>query len=201
MKAIILKKFEELTKSSTPVEARIKIFEYIRDIPYYLVPQIGDPSEWAASIIEAHKGSCSPKHYLMGILFAKCGIKVKYATYSFKWDNQAVKYPDELKKLARDCPVGYHVACKADIDKRWVLVDATWDRALIKAGFPVNMNWDGISDTKNAVISFEETIHESLQGRLDFVKDKRKMISEKQAAAYVQFIQKLNAWLEGLRNE
>jgi hypothetical protein len=32
-----------------------------------------------------------------------------------------------------------------------VLVDATWDPPLAKAGFPVNMDWDGYSDTECAV--------------------------------------------------
>jgi hypothetical protein len=200
MKAEIFQKIDELTKGSASSEARIRIFEYIRDIPYYLVPQMEDPYEWAASIIETHKGSCSPKHYLMGIMFSRVGIKLKYATYSFHWGNQPINYPDELKKLTADCPVGYHIACKADINGRWVLVDATWDKGLLKAGFPVNMHWDGTSETKNAVNAFEEILHGTLQERLDFVREKKKMISEKQAATYAEFIRKFNVWLEGVRN-
>ena len=33
----------------------------------------------------------------------------------------------------------------------WILVDATWDRPLVKAGFPVNDHWDGYSEMRWAV--------------------------------------------------
>jgi len=34
---------------------------------------------------------------------------------------------------------------------RGILVDATWDRPLVKAGFPVNDHWDGYSEMRWAV--------------------------------------------------
>lgn len=197
--ALILEKFEEWVGRFGGKEARVKVFEQIRDIPYYLVPQIEDPLEWASSILKSHKGSCSPKHYLLGFLFGKLNIPVKYATYFFKWDSQPLRYTEELKQLSLGCPTGYHVACKASINNKWVLVDATWDLALGNAGFPVNFKWDGLSDTRNAVLPFEETVHESLEDRLNFVREKRKLFSEQEKNTYAEFIPKFNDWLAGLR--
>jgi hypothetical protein len=200
-KEIILKAFEQWVKGLGPKDARITVFSRIRDIPYYLVPQIADPNEWAASILHNCKASCSPKHYLLGLLFGKLGIPIKYATYSFKWDKQPIDYPAELKKLAQGSPVSYHVACKAHINDKWILVDATWDTALKKAGFAVNGHWDGESDTLNAVMPIEEVIHDSLEGRLDYVTEKKKLFSDEEKKTYGEFIEKFNLWLETLRQK
>ncbi|MBU1726394.1 MAG: hypothetical protein KJ880_02050 [Candidatus Omnitrophica bacterium] len=195
----LLHKLKEWTLGLGPLESRKTVFERIRDIPYYLVPQVEDPYEWAGRILDSNKASCSPKHYLLGFLFIQLGIPVKYATYPFKWDKQPIKYPSELMDLAQGSPIGYHSACKAFIEDKWVLVDATWDKALKRAGFSVNEDWDGFSDTLNAVVPFNEIIHESLEERLVFVREKKSMFSEQEKSTYVQFIEKFNAWLENLR--
>ncbi len=196
---IILEKFNQWTAQLPADKARIAVFEHIRDIPYYLVPQIADPEVWAASILAANKGSCSPKHYLLGMLFNRMGLEVKYVSYPFLWDKQSINYPPELAELAKGSPISYHGVCKAKIDGQWVLVDATWDSALKKAGFAVNLNWDGKSQTKNAVLPLEEVIHDGLQNRLDFVAQKRSLYTEKEKEIYAKFTEKFNLWLEGLR--
>lgn len=192
-------KFNQWTATLAPEKARIVVFEHIRDIPYYLVPQIADPDEWAASILALNKGSCSPKHYLLGMLFNRMGLEVKYVSYSFRWDKQPVNYSPELAELAKGSPTGYHGACKAKIDGQWILIDATWDSALSKAGFAVNLNWDGKSNTRNAVVPLKEIIHDDLQSRLNFVSQKRSLYSEKEKEIYSRFIEKFNLWLEDLR--
>ncbi len=199
MREIIDRKFNEWASALNAEEARIRIFEEIRDIPYYLVPQIAEPYDWAASILETKKASCSPKHYLLGLLFVRLGIPIKYATYPFNWDKQPIRYPAELKKLAQGSPVGYHVACKAYLEGKWVLLDASWDSALSKAGFAVNVNWDGISDTVNSVVAPEEVLHDTLADRLNYVAKKRSLYTEEERATYAQFIEKFNSWLEQIR--
>jgi len=196
---IILEKFNHWSARLPEDKARIAVFEHIREIPYYLVPQIADPQGWAASILTANKGSCSPKHYLLGMLFNRMGLEVKYVSYPFRWDKQPINYPPDLAELAKGSPIGYHGACKAKIDGQWVLVDATWDSALSKAGFAVNLSWDGKGQTKNAVVPLEEVIHDNLRSRLDFVSRQRSLYTEKEKEIYVRFIEKFNLWLEGLR--
>lgn len=188
-------------KGQDPQAARIAVFNQIRDIPYYLVPQIADPYEWAQSVLKENKGSCSPKHYLLGLLFSKLGIPIKYATYPFQWDKQAIKYPPGIMDLARGSPVGYHGACKAYLNDKWVLVDATWDIGLKKSGFPVNDRWDGISQTLNAVTPIEEIVHDDLQDRLNYVAQKKKLWTPEQKSTYAEFIEKFNLWLEELRKQ
>lgn len=200
MKEIIERKFSEWKGTFGPKEARISVFTHIRDIPYYLVPQVADPFEWAASVLETGMASCSPKHYLLGTLFVRLGVQAKYVTYAFKWDKQALRYPPDLEKLAQGVPSGYHVACKAYIENKWVLVDATWDSALSgRQDFPVNTDWDGISDTRNAVIPFDAVVHDTLEQRLNFVKEKRGLYSEEEKRAYAQFIERFNLWLDDIR--
>jgi hypothetical protein len=106
------------------------------------------------------------------------GIPIKYATYPFKWGAQPFPYSAELRILAEGSPVGYHVACKAYLDNHWALVDATWDSALGARGFAVNTQWEGVSNTLNAVTPLEEIVHEDLQERLQYVVQKKGLVSE-----------------------
>jgi hypothetical protein len=196
----IEERFVDWTQGLSPQEARISVFSHIRDIPYALVPQVNDPLQWGASIIAGNKGSCSPKHYLLGHFFAKLGLAVKYATFPFAWEEQALKYPPELGRLAKGLPHGYHAALKAFIEGRWVLVDATWDAVLKDYGFPANNSWDGLSDTRNAVLPLKEVVHERLEERLEFVRLKKALYSEEENKKYSLFVEKFNLWLEQLRS-
>lgn len=198
---LIWDKANEWTARLGPLDARIKIFEEIRDIPYYLVPPIEDPYEWAASILAENKGSCSPKHYLLGLLFEKIGLPVKYVTYSYRWHEQPLPYPPEVKKLTQGCPAMYHVACKANIEGRWILLDATWDSPLQNAGFPVNKAWDGMHDTRNAYMPLEEIIHASLEERLAYVKKQKALYTKKEKTTYAGFILEFNSWLQRARKK
>ena len=76
---------------------------------------------------------------------------VVYATIAFSWNDPDLKYPPELKKQAARLPIAHHLACRVQVGCGWILVDATWDLPLAKAGFPINDHWDGYSETKCAV--------------------------------------------------
>ncbi|MDD4879222.1 MAG: hypothetical protein PHR22_02045 [Candidatus Omnitrophica bacterium] len=196
---IITQKFNEWTEGKGPKEARISVYEHIRDIPYAIIAAMRDPKVGPAALIERNRGSCNPKHVLLAGLFGRLGLEVKYANYAFNWDDPAVKYPPELKALVKKIPNGNHLAVKALIDGRWVLVDATWDPPLKKAGFPVNESWDGVSDTKNAVTPVSEVLHDTIEERVQYDTGLRGRYTEEQKAAYAEFVGKLNAWLEELR--
>lgn len=201
MQDIILKKFTEWTAGLEPREARISIYNHIRDIPYAIIPELRDPATGPAGLLEQNKGSCIPKHFLLGIMFEKLGIPVKYATSLYSWDDPRVKYPPDLKMLVKRLPAGAHLTCKAYIEGRWILIDATWDRPLKKAGFPVNETWDGISPTKNAVKAVQEIIHDSVEDRVRFASEQKKSWTKDQLQAHEQFPASLNAWLESCRKK
>jgi len=197
--AIIDTKFKEWTANLNPEEARISVFNHIRDIPYAIVPALRDPDVGTSGILEINKGSCQPKHFLLKLLFEKINIPIKYVSYPFKWQAQPLKFNSALKKAAEDLPFAYHLACKAYIGNQWILVDATYDPLLKNAGFPINENWDGLSDTKNAVTAEAEVIHENLQERIKFESEKRSFYSENEKIRYADFIEKFNFWLLNIR--
>jgi hypothetical protein len=131
----------------------IAIFEHIRDIPYSLAtdPGLNVPATAPGLLLKLGRGNCTPKHYLLATMYKKLNLSVIFATFPFLWNDPEIRYPSELRDLAALLPVAYHLACRVQIGCRWVLVDATWDRPLAKAGFPVNMHWDGYADTRCAV--------------------------------------------------
>jgi len=196
---IITQKFDEWTAGKGPKEASIAVFEHIRDIPYAIVPEFRDPAAGPAGLIKENKGSCQPKHYLIAQLFGKLDIPIKLVTYVFRWGDSEIKFPDNLKQLLDRMPVSYHLACKANLNGRWVLSDATYDPPLEKAGFPVTKKWDGENDAINAVTPLQEIIHESAEDRVRFEAEQRARYSPAEQAVYAEFIYKLNAWLETLR--
>jgi transglutaminase-like putative cysteine protease len=180
-------------------EARIAVFKRIRDIPYAIVPAMRDPAVGPCMMLKENRGSCNPKHVLLADEFRKLGLEVRYANYAFYWDDPAVKYPPELRALTKKLPAGNHLAVKALIEGKWVLVDATWDLPLKKAGFPVNEGWDGVSDTRNAVTPINEVLNETIEERVKYDTALRSKYTDGQKAAYAEFMDKLNKWLEELR--
>jgi hypothetical protein len=194
------KRFAEWTKGLEPKEAMISVYEHIRDIPYAIIPELRDPVKGPAGILEKGCGSCIPKHFLLAAMFGRLGIPVKFATYPFKWGDPAINYPPDIRNMVKELPTTYHLACKARIGAAWRLVDATWDPPLKRANFPVNEDWDGESDTNNAVTPFEEVLHDSLDDRLRYESSRKTLYTEKEKAAYERFIPALNAWLKTLRS-
>jgi len=192
-------KFKEWTKGLDPVGSRISVFEHIRDIPYAIVPELRDPVTGPAGMLKLNKGSCVPKHFLLGSLFTKMEIPVKYASYLFDWNDKKVKYTLPLRTLTEKMPVTAHLACKAYINNRWILVDATWDISLKKYGFPVNEKWDGVSDCRNAVTPVKEIIHDTLDDRVLYSDEQRKSYTEEEKAAYGNFTAQFNNWLASIR--
>ncbi|NMB80131.1 MAG: transglutaminase domain-containing protein, partial [Methanomicrobiales archaeon] len=144
-------KFREWTRDQDLQGSLVSIFEHIRDIPYSLMVPAPEGAPAGERLLAAGRGSCGAKHYLLTEMFRRLGVEVVYATFPFLWNNPDLHYPADLRELSRHLPVAYHLACRARINHRWILVDATWDLPLGRAGFPVNEHWDGQSDTLCAV--------------------------------------------------
>lgn len=191
---LIERSFQEWTQGKSIIEARTSIYQKIRDIPYAVIPELVDAARYA-EILKLQRGSCTPKHFLLGNMFQRLGMLVLYAVYPYRWDEGwdeiDFAYPSHLRKMAEEMPLSHHLACRVDIDGELVLVDATLDLALEGIGMPVNKEWDGISDTLLPMIPCgeEELYHPSeaylMQAEYD----------EKQLAFYREF----NLWLEKVR--
>lgn len=151
MTSLVNVTFAEWTHGLDTRGSMISIFSHIRDIPYSLSVPMSGAETSAEKLLVAGKGSCGPKHYLLAEMFRKLNVSVVYATIAFSWNDPALHYPPGLREQAARLPIAHHLACRVQIGCRWVLVDATWDCPLAKAGFPVNDHWDGYSETRCAV--------------------------------------------------
>lgn len=183
-------KFEEWTRGRRVVERRISVFEKIRDIPYAVIPEINS-AEHYSRILTIHKGSCTPKHFLLRDMYEKLGLPVLYVVYPFRWSDLEVDYPAHLRKMAESVPVSRHLACKVEIRGKLVLVDATVDSPLKKVGLPVNENWDGFSGMVLPVtpVGEEEVFHPAE------VRGYKAGYDE----ASLQFFSQMNSWLDKVR--
>ncbi len=151
MTSLVNTLFTEWTRGLDTRGSIISIFSHVRDIPYSFIVSVPDPKTSPELVLLAGKGSCGPKHYLLAEMYRKLNLSVAFATITFSWNDQDFHYPHELRKQAVRLPVAYHLACRVQIGCRWILVDATWDPPLGRAGFPVNGHWDGHSETRCAV--------------------------------------------------
>jgi transglutaminase-like putative cysteine protease len=189
---LISQRFEEWRASKNPVEARISIFERIRDIPYAVTPETQDSEKGPEEMLRVNKGSCQPKHYLLGEMFQRLGIPIFYVVYRFRWDELEVDYPQHLKELSKRMPVSRHLACRARINDELVLVDATCDLPLERIGVLVNRYWDGFGNLALPVhpLGKEEIYHSSERASLA-----PPLFSNVEA----EFFLSLNKWLDEVR--
>lgn len=183
-------KFKEWTHGKRAVEARVSIYEKIRDIPYAVIPEINS-TEHYTRILTIRRGSCTPKHFLLRDMYEKLGLAVLYVVYPFRWSDLEVDYPSWLRKLAEAMPTSYHLACKVEIGGKLVLIDATVDSPLKRLGLPVNENWNGASSMLLPVtpVAEEQVYHptevQGYEARYDEVS--------------LEFFSQMNTWLDRIR--
>jgi len=190
MTGLLDRKFREWTRGRNAIEARVSIYQKIRDIPYAVVPELNHAERYV-NILRLNRGSCTPKHFLLGNMYQRLGMLVLYAVYPFRWDEGPIDYAPQLKRLAGDLPTGHHLACRVEIDGKLILVDATLDPPLEKLGLPVNQNWDGFSNTQLPMNPCgEEELYHPSEARL-----MQAHYDEKALAFY----RELNAWFEKVR--
>ena len=197
---IISAYFEKWTAGLSDREKRVAIFEKIREIPYALVPGLIDAERGPAGLLTLMKGSCSPRHFLLGSMFERLALPVRYVTIPFSWNIPALLYPPEVRALTLNTPLECHVACRAFIGEKWILIDATWPLCLKPHGFPVNETWDGESDTKPAVPASREIVHQSAEKCVDYQKKEQESLGAEERLKMTQLYGALNKWLVSLQN-
>jgi len=199
MMDLVQQMFEEWTVDKGPVGQRINVFNQIRDIPYRIIPDLGDPVEGPRKLIEFGCGSCTPKHFLLGYMFSKLDLTVTYVSFPYSWNQFQLDYPSDLRKLSENLPIEYHLACRVQIEGRWSYVDATWDMPLKKAGFPVNEFWDGIGNTLIAIDPIDEIEHATVANRVEYVKNQKSDWTEEDKKRSEEFYERFNEWLAEFR--
>ncbi len=191
--SIVDEKFNQWVRGKDAVAARISVFEGIREIPYAVVPELIDAGRYT-EILELGRGSCSPKHFLLCDMFRRLGLPALFVVYPFRWGERAelvADFPERLLELANEMPLSHHLACRVEIDGHLVLVDATLDSALARAKMPVNLDWDGFSDTELPMTPLgpEEVFHPS----------EAYLMHPRTDATSLAFYDELNARLEDAR--
>ncbi len=226
--SLVKDSFAEWTHGLDTRGSMCSIFSHIRDIPYSLVVPVNNEKTLQEQILVTGKGSCAAKHYLLAEMFRMLNLTVVYATFPLLWNDPDIHYPPDLRKLAATLPVAHHLACRVQVGCSWILVDATWDLPLAKAGFPVNEHWDGYSATRCAVKSLKSPVrtafcrtstnepcrgmdeaalmpvdgeknHWDEEGRARYYSDRVSLRSPDEAECIRQFGWKFSSWLETVR--
>ena len=152
----IRQKAEELTRDvSSPREAAMKIFYYVRDeIPF----AIGRTDVKASTTLRDKKGYCVTKTNLQIALLRAIGIPAQY--------HQVVLHKDVLKGIVpgfihklMDEKIWFHPWCECYLSGQWIACDLYLDKdtynAAVKNGIinkekMPSIDWDGETDLKIA---------------------------------------------------
>ena len=151
----IKQKAEELTRDvDSPKEAAMKIFNYVRDIPFAITMI----TRKASRTLKEKKGFCVPKTNLQVALLRAIGIPARY--HQVVLDKKAVKgiISDSLYNKHEET-IWYHPWCECYLSGRWIACDLYLDKdtynAAIKRGIITkeqmpSIDWDGENDLKTA---------------------------------------------------
>lgn len=175
---------------------RIAVFTFVRDLPYDY-PASRDPEE----ALRQGRGSCSGKHALLAEMLGVLGYETKVLYVRHRLNDVMLPYPPHLAQFLDEHELfDIHNFVRARIEGRWISLDVTWDRPLTAFGFPVNMEWDGFSDTTIAAGPFEviATGTVSEQEKEVLLQD---ILPPDSYAARREFFVMLAAWLKTLREQ
>jgi len=174
-------------------EKIITLFEKVRDIPYGTIDS-RNPFE----VFNKNMGTCSGKHALLKGLYIELGLEVKDFIVMHTFNNLAIEYPRNLKKLlAQSTVLDPHNFLKIKRNNEWITVDVTWDQPLKKLGFPMNENWDGNSNL-NILVAAENEIFQTN----DVVNFKRELLEDFTTSAQKEreiFLKLFSNWLSTQR--
>jgi hypothetical protein len=192
---IIRETFQAWTENCDPLQARIRLFEHVRDIPYSY-PASRDPVE----VLRQRRSSCSGKHYLLGEFFRMLGLRVRHMICTHRFNESPLVFPAPMQEMLRKNEiVDLHDYLQIAIDETWVDIDATWERGLRDFGFPVNDDWDGKSAMLLSVVPEDYAVAERDPERL-----KEELLSKltpRQRTLRRQFLEALSGWVQELTAE
>lgn len=155
--------------SGTMKQAAVNIFYFVRDeISLAFV----HPWTSASETMMLCRGSCLTKATLQVALLRSVGIPARFRIFEFIGDD-----PKEWDGILPSFAVSrmperwVHYLAEVYIDDKWVMADATFDKALI----PDIDDWDGEKD----VCSIEENAILSDLGQVAFIEDEARKLDEK----------------------
>lgn len=131
---------ERLTANRSALQARIALFDHVRDLSVSLAG-----SDEVQTVLSQGRGSGSGKHFALAALLEAAGYRLRHVLCSHRFNESPIAFPDEMQDLLRKNEVfDVHHFVQLELQGNWVDVDATWNVALRPYGFPVNDDWDGL---------------------------------------------------------
>lgn len=174
----------------------IAAYNKIRNVHYKIV-DVEYSLTNSIQLINSNGASCTPKHVVLSDLFRKAGFETCFCVYEFQWADLKLDFPKHIRTLLKDFPVDFHTNIEIKMNDEWILIDATWDDALIDAGLPGTKQWNGIASTITAVYANNVHRFNSMEERAAFLKNKRS--EDHDAEKERQLIKALNDYFETLR--
>ncbi|MCX6739793.1 MAG: hypothetical protein NTZ49_01020 [Candidatus Parcubacteria bacterium] len=156
------------------------VFKTVRNIPYRIPVVLGEKDD-----------CCSGKNKALKDLLNKQGLEVRYRVCGFLWST--IDLPKKVSKIPHD-DYSTHLYLEALINKKWVIIDATWDIGL-KNIFHIN-KWDGKSNTEIAVKPIEIF---SPQKSADIMNSENIEEMKKDRKVNGRFYEAFNNWLNEVR--
>ncbi len=130
-------------------------------------------------------------------MYEEIQIPVRGVVAQHRFSKLPVQYPTEIRALLDTTDiVDFTNFLQIERNGKWLIVNVTWDSPLKKLGFPVNENWDGLSDMRMIV---EEMWNP--EDSIAFKKEKIAALPEHVQKAREEFLAQLTSWLEQVRGE
>ena len=158
----------------------VDYFRFVRDISFR-IPMSGREPDYC----------CVGKHVVLKTLLSSLGFKVRYAFCEWLWSS--LDLPESLKTIPHEDRIGHvYLEVYGKEQKRWMIVDATWDKRLVSK-LPTS-DWDGRNDTIIAVKPAK-----MLRKRANKLEELSEAQWTKFMKANGQFLEAFNTWLESIR--
>lgn len=100
-------------------------------------------------VLETKKvGTCTGKHLVLQACFNELGIEYRTVVCTFRWGEQIIKYPENLKAILKEgeWEHGHNFVQIKDEYGKYIDLDITWNSKLAPYGFKAfPKNWNGES--------------------------------------------------------
>ncbi len=157
----------------------IKVSKLIAELPW------GEARTIEELLVIKKFGTCTAKHSALKACFDILGVKCHQVVSTFKWGEQKIEYPNELKKILDDgewnhghnfLQIERNNGLKIDIDITWntrlkeygfMTFPTNWDGKSSFIGLKINRRWDNV-DMKTKKIELIESLTSELRDRRDY---------------------------------
>lgn len=151
-------------------------------------------------VLETKKvGTCTGKHLVLQTCFDELGIKYRPVVCTFKWGEQAIKYPKNLKAILKEGEWEHgHNFVQIRNDKgEYIDIDITWNSNLAPYGFKTfPKNWNGKSafvGIDNIIKRWDDVDMESMKQQLiDFLGPKARERRERFLREFIKWVRTIN---------